>query len=237
MFIVFYRFPRREDVDRSNSGRMSRLQTQSQVYQAKDGGSVQDPKQRQKMLSNFMAAETLSLRIDCQVMLIKNVDETLVNGSMGRVVRFVDPVAYTREQGGEIAGGGSGPKKPVSSAGGKLYPLVEFVMPNGAKRPCLVLPEVWKVELPNGDVQVSRTQLPLILSWAMSIHKSQGQTLERVRVDLARVFEKGQAYVALSRATSLDGLQVLNFDPRKVLAHPKVTEWSKRLETLTAQKS
>ena len=193
-------------MDRSNSGRMSRLHTQSEVYQAKDGGSVQDLKQRQKMLSNFMAPEAVTLRIDCQVMLIKNVDETLVNGSMGRVVRFVDPVAYSREQ-GEIAGGGSGPKKPVSSTGGKLYPLVEFVMPNGAKRPCLVLPEVWKVELPNGEVQVSRTQVivwftktgsyssfsqvPLILSWAMSIHKSQGQTLERVRVDLARVFEKG----------------------------------------------
>ena len=54
----------------------------------------------------------------------------------------------------------------------------------------------------------------------MSIHKSQGQTLERVKVDLARIFEKGQAYVALSRATSLEGLQVLNFDASKVFAAP-----------------
>ena len=50
----------------------------------------------------------------------------------------------------------------------------------------------------------------------MSIHKSQGQTLERVKVDLGRVFEYGQAYVALSRAKSMDALQVLGFDPKKV---------------------
>lgn len=42
----------------------------------------------------------------------------------------------------------------------------------------------------------------------------------------------GQAYVALSRATSLQGLQVLNFDPGKVNAHPKVAAWSKTLETV-----
>ncbi|KAF8626589.1 hypothetical protein AX15_004789 [Amanita polypyramis BW_CC] len=227
-------FPRREDVDRSNSGRISRLQTQTQLYQSKDSGSLRDPKQKQKILANFMAPETLSLRIDCQVMLIKNVDETLVNGSMGRVVKFVDPVVYSREQGQDVTiPGSNGTKKPVSSAGGKLYPVVEFLMPNGATRSSLVMPEVWKVELPDGEVQVSRTQVPLILAWAMSIHKSQGQTLERVKVDLARVFEKGQAYVALSRATSLEGLQVLHFDPRKVLAHPKVTQWSKTLDTLT----
>ncbi|KAF8124354.1 hypothetical protein EV363DRAFT_1178179, partial [Boletus edulis] len=41
----------------------------------------------------------------------------------------------------------------------------------------------------------------------------------------------GQSYVALSRAASLDGLQVLRFDPKKVMAHPKVIEWSKSLQT------
>ncbi|KAG5719595.1 hypothetical protein E4T56_gene9319, partial [Termitomyces sp. T112] len=73
------------------------------------------------------------------------------------------------------------------------------------------------------------------LAWAMSIHKSQGQTLDRVKVDLGKVFEKGQAYVALSRATSLEGLQVLNFDPKKVNAHPKVALWTQTLETIEDQ--
>jgi len=116
-----------------------------------------------------------------------------------------------------------------------LVPLVEFSLPNKMRREVLVTPENWKVELPSGEIQVSRTQLPLILAWAMSIHKSQGQTLERVKVDLGRVFEKGQAYVALSRATSLDGLQVLNFDAKKVQAHPKVIEWSRMLQTVSDQ--
>ena len=61
-----------------------------------------------------------------------------------------------------------------------------------------------------------RFQVPLILAWAISIHKSQGQTIQRVKVDLGRVFEKGQSYVALSRAATMEGLQVLRFDPKKV---------------------
>jgi ATP-dependent DNA helicase PIF1 len=64
----------------------------------------------------------------------------------------------------------------------------------------------------------------------MSIHKSQGQTIQRVKIDLRKVFERGQSYVALSRAATLDGLQVIGFDPKKVMAHPKVVEWSKTLE-------
>ena len=59
-------------------------------------------------------------------------------------------------------------------------------------------------------------QLPLVLAWAMSIHKSQGQTIQHVKIDLRSAFEKGQSYFALSRAASLDGLQVLHFDPAKV---------------------
>lgn len=52
-----------------------------------------------------------------------------------------------------------------------------------------------------------RTQIPLVPAWAMTVHKSQGMTLNKVVVDLARSFESGQEYVALSRAISLEGLK------------------------------
>ncbi|KAH5030515.1 hypothetical protein HBI74_101170 [Parastagonospora nodorum] len=104
----------------------------------------------------------------------------------------------------------------------QVFPVVRFAIAGGTTRDLLCKREDWKIELPNGEVQASRSQIPLILAWALSIHKAQGQTLERVRVDLGRVFEKGQAYVALSRATSMAGLQILRFDPRKVIAHEKV---------------
>jgi ATP-dependent DNA helicase PIF1 len=189
---------------------MQHLKTEQHTYMATDGGALQDPAQRDKMLANFMPPKQLMLRVDAQVMLIKNMDELLVNGSMGKVIRFADAAIYAAERGaddytfegsgkggsgasGAAGAGGSGPaakKKAPPAAGGAVWPVVQFSTPKGSVE-VLMQPETWKVELPNGEVQVSRTQLPLILSWAMSIHKSQGQTLERVKVDLGKVFEKG----------------------------------------------
>jgi ATP-dependent DNA helicase PIF1 len=66
-------------------------------------------------------------------------------------------------------------------------------------------------------------QVPLCLAWALTIHKTQGATLEQIEVDIgSSVFEFGQTYVALSRVKTLEGLYLTNFDPLKIRANPKV---------------
>jgi len=88
--------------------------------------------------------------------------------------------------------------------------------------------EKWVVKTGMGNT-VTRTQLPLGLAWAFSIHKSQGMTLDSVEVSLNRVFECGQAYVALSRARNLASLRVLGFTAGCVKADPKVLKFYKYL--------
>lgn len=92
----------------------------------------------------------------------------------------------------------------------------------------IVKHERWTIKTAGGAV-LSRRQIPLRLAWAFSIHKSQGLTLDCVEMSLARVFEAGQAYVALSRAQSLDTLRVVDFKASQVWADPDVLKFSREL--------
>lgn len=95
-------------------------------------------------------------------------------------------------------------------------PVVRF---NGIERP--VRPVEWTVEI-GGSVRARRKQVPLRLAYAITIHKSQGMQLQHVDVSTAGVFEYGQLYVALSRATDLAGVYLQRFEPEKARAHPRV---------------
>ena len=141
-----------------------------------------------------------------------------MNGSIGQVVEFATP-KEAFQSGTRIAqveddkkqDGNFNINQEILENNYK-WPVVKFT--NGER--LVVTPVDFTVNNGDGEtVMAKRLQLPLILAWALSIHKSQGQTLERVRVDLRRAFEKGQAYVALSRATTMEHLQVLNFSKEK----------------------
>ncbi|KAG9584637.1 hypothetical protein KCU77_g11948, partial [Aureobasidium melanogenum] len=244
-------FPTRNEVENANQSKMSQLVGEIRTFEARDGGSITDKTFRDKLLANCMAPELITLKKGAQVMLIKNIDESLVNGSLGKIIGFMNETqfdsynnneeAFLATQGGtlkdEDAIGGRDKKKTARErlmdnllgSTTQIWPVVRFTLADGTTRDLLCQRETWKIELPDGEVQASRAQIPLILAWALSIHKAQGQTLDRVKVDLGKVFEKGQAYVALSRATSMQGLQVLRFDPRKVVAHEKVRTFYQNL--------
>jgi ATP-dependent DNA helicase PIF1 len=174
-------------------------------FEAQDEAKVPNNPHMKSLQNNCPAPTVLELKIGAQVMLLRNLDfeQELVNGARGVVVGFQTNKSM---------------EKCV---------LVKFS--NGTTQ--LIAPDEWQVEV-GREVQATRRQIPLALAWALSIHKSQGMTIQRLKLALDHVFECGQAYVALSRATSLQGLQLTSFNPALVKAHHKVLKFYATLKTL-----
>lgn len=82
-------------------------------------------------------------------------------------------------------------------------------------------PMDWSVE-ENGRIKASVSQVPLRLAWAITVHKSQGISLDEAVMDLSQVFEFGQGYVALSRVRRLSGLHLLGWNEKAWQVHPQI---------------
>ncbi len=100
------------------------------------------------------------------------------------------------------------------------YPIIRTK--NG--RMITMLPMDWVVE-ENGKIQGQITQVPLRLAWAITVHKSQGMSLDAAVMDLSQVFEFGQGYVALSRVRRLSGLHLLGLNNRALEVHPQIQDF------------
>lgn len=94
-------------------------------------------------------------------------------------------------------------------------------------------PEEWKYE-ENGFVRATIKQVPLRLAWAITVHKSQGMTLDAAEIDLGDAFEPGMGYVALSRVRSLNGLKLMNLNEMALKVHTKILQHDTVFKTHSA---
>ena len=157
-----------------------------------------------RLKSTMLAPEMLSLKVGAAVMALRNdTNQQYVNGSLGTVVDF------------------------VSTTEGE-YPMVDFE--NG--HTVIMQPAAW--EMMDGEtVLASVKQVPLRCAWAITIHKSQGMTLDRARMDLRRTFAPGMGYVALSRVESMNGLYLDGINERAFLVSPEAV----RLDGILRERS
>lgn len=193
------------NVDSINQQYLNDIQQEEYQFQAEYDGNE---KLIETLKSSVRAPEMLVLKKNAKVMFVKNnFDEGYINGSLGEVIDFVND----NEKG--------------------ILPKVQLL----TGEQLLVEKATWSIENEEGDVLASCTQIPLRLAWAMTIHKSQGMTLDYAEIDLAKTFEKGQGYVALSRLRSLSGLRLLGFQSHALELDSLAVKADKRFQELSAE--
>lgn len=218
-------YPTRSNAERHNQQSMKKINVPWEVFPASDSG---DQYALQTLDKNCTAPASLSLKSGAQVILLKNIDvkEGLVNGARGVIDSF------RKAKTADLKQRGQGRTREDLQYGVEHWPVVRFA--NGSTR--LIMSEKWSTTSGGKEI-AKRLQVPLAPAWALSIHKAQGMTLDRVTVSLENIFEDGQAYVALSRVTGLGGLRLSSFKKSCIKASPAVVQFYQGIDDEAAERT
>ena len=193
------------DVDSINFKHLNEIDQESRQFDAQCDGNE---KLIDTLKSSVRAPENLTLKKHAKVMFVKNnFDLGYINGSLGEVIAFEEDDEYG------------------------VLPKVKLT--DGTT--LIVEPETWSVDNDEGKTIASFQQIPLRLAWAITIHKSQGMTLEAAEINLAHTFEKGQGYVALSRLKSLGGLRLLGMNAQALELDSLAIKADRRFQELSEE--
>lgn len=194
--------PRNATVDAINNRELKKLDTLERTYMAKIAGTFNERR--------FPTEPLLQLKMNAQVMFIKNdPDQKFVNGTIGKIVELEpDEIKVAIEN------------------------------PDGTQRIIKVEQLEWEImkykinekDEIETEITGSFKQYPLRLAWAVTIHKSQGKTFDKVIIDMGKgAFESGQTYVALSRCRTLEGIVLKNkITPRDVMTDERIVQFYER---------
>lgn len=214
-------FPTRNKVDYINAHEMNNLNGIEHEYKVKYIYDIEMTANERQLRMQFtqeqIATELLYLQGNLRC-------DEVVKLKLGAQVMCI--VNIQLDNGDILCNGAQGVIIDINVNG---LPVVKFK--NGYQMTMVY--HVWPSELIPG---VGVSQVPLILAWALTIHKAQGATLDIAEVDAGSgIFECGQTYVALSRVKSLEGLYLSSFDAKRVRINRKVQEFYERLEEENAK--
>lgn len=241
------------NVNKINDKELASLDGEMMRFEATATG---DSKLVETLKKTVRTQDELILKVGAKVMFIKNNAELGVsNGTMGELIGFAavkiddkdSSDALIEDDSNDDAdedAAGEKTAKGKKSAAKKDKEKPKSKKPTTQKMPVVRLnsgreviaePEEWIIEDETGDVLASYLQVPLCLAWAITIHKSQGMTLDAAEIDLSRTFELGQGYVALSRLKSLSGLQLLGMNDMSLQLDPLARGADKRFLVLSEE--
>jgi len=209
-------FPTRNKVDYINTTEMNNLKGQEYDYKIKYHSDLEMNVSEKNIRIGYTKEQ-----IQTELLYLQNnlPCEENVKLKIGSQVMCI--VNIQLDNGDILCNGARGIIVDISIQG---LPIVKY---NGGYQMTMVY-HIWSSELIPG---IGVSQIPLILAWALTIHKSQGSTLDIAEVDAgSQIFECGQTYVALSRVKSLEGLYLQSFDVTKIRINKKVQEFYEGLK-------
>lgn len=176
-----------------NNDRISSIESNQMVFKAIDKIEVETG-----LNHTYRFENELVLKVGAKVMLLKNIYEESEGGGGEKKLELVNG----------LCGVVRGFRKDIETGADIVvtdFPSIRRIVP--------IMTACEEIEL-DKVVVANRTQIPLTLAWAITIHKSQGMSLDNVEIDLAGMFASAQAYVAISRVTGFEGLMLKNVPKR-----------------------